>query len=282
MSIPIEFYYAEGSISHTLPGHDTGWRVMPYAVFTHTLHSFMYIDTADAPTIKAAHGQAALIPSGIQHRFQVMGPELQVSTWCHLQFTLCGTIDILNLFDLPILWEGKEANRLRRITQELHLLHQEYDETTLTNSLSRQASIQAAGMQFLATVLKSDRTHIEVPELAEQLAALQPVLNYMREHLDTALTLPKLASVVHMSRSRFSDLFTKVVRVPPMKHLAHLRIERAQMLLMHTADPVADIGRACGYPDPFHFSRTFKAATSLGPRAFRKLHKERADQGPSM
>ncbi|MBF0244232.1 MAG: helix-turn-helix transcriptional regulator, partial [Planctomycetes bacterium] len=39
------------------------------------------------------------------------------------------------------------------------------------------------------------------------------------------------------------------------------------------------VAEACGYPDPYHFSRAFRKATGKSPRAFRQCREKAADPG---
>ena len=51
--------------------------------------------------------------------------------------------------------------------------------------------------------------------------------------------------------------------------LNDLRMQRAAQLLDATDETVAAIAAAVGYPNPFHFSRSFKSYMGASPRRYR-------------
>ena len=55
----------------------------------------------------------------------------------------------------------------------------------------------------------------------------------------------------------------------PHRFFEHRRIEAAQQLLSETELSIADIAAACGYEDPFHFSRVCKRVSGKPPSAWR-------------
>jgi AraC family L-rhamnose operon transcriptional activator RhaR len=54
-----------------------------------------------------------------------------------------------------------------------------------------------------------------------------------------------------------------------MAYLARCRVETAAILLVHTTQPITQIGRSVGWPDPNYFARRFKGHTGLSPSAYR-------------
>ena len=54
-----------------------------------------------------------------------------------------------------------------------------------------------------------------------------------------------------------------------MAYVAHQRMQRARVLLDETDLTVAQIGRAVGFADPYHFSRRFAAVVGRPPTFYR-------------
>lgn len=98
---------------------------------------------------------------------------------------------------------------------------------------------------------------------------LQQALDHAAARLHSRLTVPGLARVAGMSPSRFAHLFRSQFGVPPLVHLERLRIDRARDQLLMTGRGVAEIGAACGFPDPTWFARVFRRHAGVTPRAFR-------------
>jgi AraC-like DNA-binding protein len=65
---------------------------------------------------------------------------------------------------------------------------------------------------------------------------LKAILESIREHLDTALTLRDLAAVAHLSPYHFARRFKDSTGLPPHRYLIGRRIERAKQLLRGADD----------------------------------------------
>ncbi|MBO9625296.1 MAG: helix-turn-helix transcriptional regulator [Microbacterium sp.] len=83
-------------------------------------------------------------------------------------------------------------------------------------------------------------------------------------------TVPSLATLSHLSASRFAHLFAQQLGLTPMRYVERARMERARELLLSTGDSVTEIAAAVGYPNPLHFSARFKTLMSMSPTEFRR------------
>ena len=90
------------------------------------------------------------------------------------------------------------------------------------------------------------------------------VVAYITEHLhDPRLNVATLARVFGVSRRNIYNIFLPS-RVTPHAWIQNARLDRACTLLGESATasvPVAAIARQCGFSDPAHFSRAFRAGT---------------------
>lgn len=95
-------------------------------------------------------------------------------------------------------------------------------------------------------------------------------LQYVDEHLAEQIALGKAASLCDMSVSSFQRSFKRELGLSFNKYVNSLRISKARQLLHDRRRSISDIARACGFTNPYHFSRTFKKLTNASPRSFRK------------
>ncbi len=120
------------------------------------------------------------------------------------------------------------------------------------------------------------RAHaLSLPEPAGFLAALADdsiatALAMMHREPDRAWTVEDLASEVAMSRSAFSDLFTSLVGIPPMRYLTLWRMHRARELLETTPSPIADVANCVGYQSEWAFAKAYKRIFGEGPGKARR------------
>lgn len=98
---------------------------------------------------------------------------------------------------------------------------------------------------------------------------LGSVLEYVARHLDTPLSLERLAAVAGMDLFRFARAFKQSTGSSPHRYLLEARITRAKELLRYRGLPITEIALQTGFATPSHFSVTFRRITGVTPRAFR-------------
>lgn len=155
-----------------------------------------------------------------------------------------------------------------------HLLRRAADLSTW--STSPVASVVAAQViDLVVTVLSAQLGPAERrPARSGYLAQAQ---SYLQDHLaETDLTPDRVAQAVGIS-ARYLHLIFHDAGTTVTRTLAELRLARSRQLLSsrhHDALPVTEIATTVGFRDLSHFSRSFKAAYGLSPRAYRASLKE--------
>ena len=96
------------------------------------------------------------------------------------------------------------------------------------------------------------------------------VVRYMREHFMEDIDMGMLSSHYGFQSAYLTKIFNRYAGEPPLKYLTNIRIQEACRLLRETSLPIGTVGERVGYPDQFHFSKTFRKATGLNPSAYRK------------
>ena len=102
-------------------------------------------------------------------------------------------------------------------------------------------------------------------------ARVTRALEQLENRIHEPLTVRTLAADLGLSPSRFSHLFRAEVGASPMRYLHVLRMNRALLLLEHTALSVREVMVHVGYSDPSHFARDFRRHHGVSPRARRTL-----------
>ena len=100
--------------------------------------------------------------------------------------------------------------------------------------------------------------------------SVQQAIRYMQEHYMEDIDIGVLASEMGFHSAYLTRLFGRYVGISPLKYLTNIRIQEAKRLLLDTSLPISAVGEQVGYPDQFHFSKTFRKATGENPSAFRK------------
>jgi AraC-like DNA-binding protein len=78
-----------------------------------------------------------------------------------------------------------------------------------------------------------------------------------------------LAKEVAMSRSAFTDRFTTLVGIPPIRYLTVWRMQTAKLNLRERRVPIAKLAHSVGYESEEAFSRAFKREFGVSPGQWR-------------
>ena len=122
-------------------------------------------------------------------------------------------------------------------------------------------------------LLKS--TLVDTEESQSMIKALKDpqigaALSAIHESPASNWSVDTLAQHVGMSRSRFSDRFSELLGMGPMRYLADWRLQKALVLLDQERASVQMIARESGYQSVAAFSRAFSHKFGMSPRSFRR------------
>jgi AraC family transcriptional regulator len=100
---------------------------------------------------------------------------------------------------------------------------------------------------------------------------LQRVQEYIDTHLDRALSLSDLASVVGLSRMHFAAQFRAATGHRPHEYVLSRRIESAKAILSNTDTPIVEVALSVGFNAQSHFSTVFRRLTGHAPARWRRM-----------
>jgi AraC family transcriptional regulator, L-rhamnose operon transcriptional activator RhaR len=120
----------------------------------------------------------------------------------------------------------------------------------------------------VARAVAADRDRVAEPTGPTHPAVVQ-AMRLLESDLTRRWTLGDLADQLHLSAGYLLRLFRSSTGMPPMAYLARRRVETAAGLLLHTDQPVTQIGRGVGWPDQNYFARRFKAHFGMSATTYR-------------
>lgn len=92
------------------------------------------------------------------------------------------------------------------------------------------------------------------------------VIEYLEDHLSESFSLDALARSVSLSRFHLCRVFKSYTGMTITKYLHRLRIDRAKFQLLQEGATVTQAALSCGYVDPAHFIKAFKAHEGKTPK----------------
>ena len=100
--------------------------------------------------------------------------------------------------------------------------------------------------------------------------------DYIGRNYHLALTVPKVASVVHISPFYFCRMFKRETGHTFGQYLLAERIKQAQQLMANSNLTIEQVARRVGYRKAGHFSRKFREFTGVSPAEFKRASRDSA------
>lgn len=85
--------------------------------------------------------------------------------------------------------------------------------------------------------------------------------------------LPELAAAAGLSVTHYTSVFRRLTGFSPVDFLIRQRIQHGATLLATSSIPITEIAPACGFNDPYYFSRSFTRVMGSSPRHYRQTHR---------
>ncbi|GBF74638.1 hypothetical protein PA598K_02995 [Paenibacillus sp. 598K] len=147
------------------------------------------------------------------------------------------------------------------------LLHEETRQTLPVEQLA-----QAAGLLIAALV------HLFSPDAAPppprvrsgSVHLLERAKRYIRDNLDTGLTLQEVADYLHVSPRHLSRLFGEGIHESFGRFLRRERVGVAARLLRQSEQPIPEIAERCGFGSVHAFTRAFTRERGQSPARYRR------------
>ncbi len=108
---------------------------------------------------------------------------------------------------------------------------------------------------------------------------LLPLFRFLGENCGTAMQVREASRICGMSESHFMSFFKRVTGLSFMKYLNHYRVERSQVMLVNTDEPMATISQEMGFCDQSYFGTVFRRLVGMTPAAYRRRYRTRNGSG---
>jgi len=181
------------------------------------------------------------------------------------------------------MFEGTQADTLLTLeylnpTRPLDLLEEPLlgEVVSLFDGLQRDFTRQTRFAPLLGgawvhrLIVAYHAAQLERPQMHD--LALQRVRVALETLEGVAFAPLDLAAFAHQhgfSAATFRRRVRALTGCSPQEYLTRLRLVRAKSLLVHSASPVLEVARVCGFEDPYYFSRVFQRVEGMSPSAFR-------------
>lgn len=207
----------------------------------------------------------AMVPAHTPHMYQAHDTNPWSIYWFHLQGEEAALFArSLQLDASPIRIGASESAKL------IELFHHIFDLLS-ANPYSPDHWVHASqAVKYLLSYLGVMRGRTAN---GESRSSIERAVAYMRERLESNVSLDELAGIARVSKQHLHHLFKQATGYPPIDYFLRLKMQRAAHLLDWTDRSVKDISLTLGFKDPYYFSRLFKKIMGLPPTDYRNKTK---------
>ena len=99
-------------------------------------------------------------------------------------------------------------------------------------------------------------------------ATFERIRRHVQENHLRLRTMAELAAETGVDAAYLSRVFRRFQRESPYRYLMRLKMSHAASLLLSPDSLVKEVAAELGFPDPFHFSRSFKSVYGVSPERF--------------
>ncbi len=245
-----------------------GWQDIDY---TPDYHKFYFIRDGECElviggqVIRPKPGEMVLMPAGVQQSYYLVSNNRVEKFWCHFTAAI-GGVSLFDLFESRPVVRVADCAGMEALFRRLFAAHG-------SDSVSAVLEERAALLELIARYLTLSQAALRP---AGEEIDFRPVLRYIELHLRQDIPVADLAGIVSLHPRYFISRFKSRFGCPPKQYIGRRRMENAKTLLQTTDLPVGAVADACGFTDPFYFSRLFKRVTGFSPTDFRSLRLEHA------
>lgn len=123
----------------------------------------------------------------------------------------------------------------------------------------------------LIGISRDVRSPVDLRSIPVELAT---ALESFENNLAQSVTLAILARRARLTPAKFARLIHRFFDLTPSQFITQTRLAAAARLLRETDQSISGIAQACGFYDHSAFSRAFRSAMGVTPRAYREATRE--------
>lgn len=214
--------------------------------------------------MKARDGQLIVNPGGEPHAARWSGSWNCIGFYLDSQVTEAVARDAGISSGVPPVCNGVDHAIYgfgRAVLQELHT-------EPLACPLYADTAARFLAMRLLRGNFDADRAVRNVLTLSG--SKMRAVTGYIRENIDSDLSVAGLASSINLRPYDFTRRFKATTGITPYEYVIRERVEAAKKLLRETQLSVADISCRSGFSSQAHLAMRFRQAVGVTPLRYRR------------
>lgn len=212
-------------------------------------------------------GEFYWLPANIPQQYSFTNKNnLMLHYWVHFYATISGNTPLFDIIKLPFCIQKIDENHIKEIFK--NLLQSQNQPSGLADGLLVKSGL----LKLISYYMNACENNISMTA-SSSMDEIGPVVEYIENNLSSEITLLKLAQLVNLHPNYFSEKFSRIMGISPIKYIIQKRIEKAKTLLSLSSKQISDIAQETGFSDQFQFSSLFRKYVNMSPSEFRSSYK---------
>jgi AraC-like DNA-binding protein len=157
-----------------------------------------------------------------------------------------------------------------QVLELIHRIHKELPATTVVGRLSVKTHLKMILILLLKYYSGYLGSRQEIERKQADLERLRPVFDYVEKHCDSPIQVEQAARLCAMSTSHFMYFFKRATGQSFFSYVNHFRVAKAQVLLVTSDMPLANISQEVSFCDQSYFGMVFRKLVGVTPLAYRR------------
>lgn len=237
------------------PGHSFGPAVRDHYLIHCILdgEGTFYIGKSEYNLSK---GQGFLIMPGVVTFYQASNNNPWRYCWFGFNGTDAKTVcELCGISQENPIFEFRDTEKIEQCIRTM------YDNYGVNND----GFLSLSGLYELFSMVRD----VERPKIPKGGRLIDLAVDHIKKNYSYGLTVNQIADHLGINRSHLFRIFKESMGLSVQKYLLKFRLERAVQLMEKADMNIKEIMYSCGFNDMPNFSRQFKKAYGMPPRAYR-------------
>ncbi|MGX7092792.1 helix-turn-helix domain-containing protein [Hutsoniella sourekii] len=124
-------------------------------------------------------------------------------------------------------------------------------------------------------ILRNNTLSIKDAAVQMKNDGIAKIQRYIRNNYGERITLDSLSEIIGINKYYMIRLFKQKTGLSPIDYLIHIRLAKAEQLLVQSETTISQIADIVGFHSPSHFSKTFKESNQMTPSDYRKKYRKK-------